>query len=142
MSSLRLLNRRCRWIGAFALVALLLSSCADVSPTASGIDITLRVQGTVRDLASDSLMPNAKVNIGVGLTVASVRTDAEGHYSLTLQLRNVTPNCSGRIWDSTYHLEMYVEAEGYPLRHSDGSDAAPRPHCTDEPQTLHFKLRK
>lgn len=52
----------------------------------------------------------------MGLDVASVRTDAEGRYSLTHRFWSVTPDCSTRIWDSTIHLEMYVEAEGYPLR--------------------------
>lgn len=133
-----------------ALLAALLNACEGVSFAAPEGEVALQVQGTVRDAASGAPIPNAKVSV-VGefyIELASVRTDAEGRYSLTHRLNHVATDEEFRdsctIWDddTTMSVGIRVDAAGYPVWAADGTDGVPALRCTDELQTMHFKLQK
>ena len=142
MLSRLLFTRRCRSIVRSALAVALLSRCGadDLTPPEPE-SITLRVQGTVRDVDSGAPISNSKVWLDRGFDRAITRTDATGSYSLTLFLGQASPDCSVRIWDSTYKLLLYAEAEGY-APWSSISAGGPYPRCTSELQTLDVYTRR
>ena len=124
-----------------ALVAALLSSCGTESITPPEPEITLRLQGTVRDEAARSPVANANVAVRAAFTMASARTDAEGRYALTVPLGSVRPDCTFQTGQARYRLILSVEAEGYAPWSSDSS-GGPYPFCTPGVQTLDVYLRK
>lgn len=132
---------------AWALLAALLTACEGLSLAAPEGEATLQVQGTVRDAASGAPVANAKVAIVVGWSdLATARTDTEGRYSLTHRLKHVARDREFRdschIWlnDTAHSVTMDVEATGYPSWAALEASAVLR--CTDELQTMHFRLRK
>ena len=122
------------------LAAALLSSCGTESITPPEPEITLRLQGTVRDEVAHSPVANANIALRAAFTLGSTRTDAEGRYALTVPLGSVRPDCTFQTGQARYRLILAVEAEGYASWSSDSS--GPYPFCTPDVQILDVYLRK
>lgn len=152
MLSLPLPTRSWKSACTCALLIALLAGCEGISLAAPEGEVTLQVQGTVRDAASGAPIANAKVavvRLAYGWTdLASVRTDAEGRYSLTHHLRHVATDEEFRdsctIWhnDTSTSVGMHVQASSYSMWAADGMNGVPMLRCTNELQTMHFQLRR
>lgn len=143
-----------RLTGALALAASLFAGCKGLGIASPEGEVTLRVQGIVRDALTDTHIPNAKVAVArweapYGYTeLASVRTDAEGRYSLTHRLSHVVTetqfadSCSVWYRDTTTDVEIQAEAAGYLTWQLNGFDAVPALRCTSELQVIELGMRR
>jgi hypothetical protein len=133
------------------VLAVMTGGCDGIGIAAPEATVTLRIEGIVRDASSRAPLADAKVavvRLGYGWTeLASVRTDAQGRYSLTYRLRHVATDREFRdgctIWynNTSTSVGIMSEAPGY-LWGSDGSDGAPRLRCINELQNIDLLMTR
>lgn len=152
MNALRSWKHAGTLFGALALTTALFTSCEGLSIASPEGEVTLRVEGFVRDAITAAPIPNARVMVMVTFAytdneLASVRTDAAGHYSLTYRLRHVVTDeefegdCYVWYRDTTVIVEIRAEAAGYRTWQL-GFDAVPELRCTGELQFIEIRMRK
>jgi len=146
------IRRSRQWLMTVGVAGLLVAGCEGVGLVGPTREASLQVQGTVRDAVSGAPIVNARVSVtvseGYGSTdLASVRTDAEGRYTLTYRLKRVATDrefgdtCT--IWQKDRSSSVWIRAvaDGYWLRADSGEDGAPALRCTDAVQTIDLNLR-
>jgi hypothetical protein len=133
------------------ILAAVTGGCDGIGIAAPETTVNLRIEGSVRDAGSGAPLADAKVavvRLGYGWTeLASVRTDAQGRYSLTYRLRRVATDREFRdgctIWykNTSTSVGIKSEAPGY-LWGSDGLDGAPQLRCTNELQIIDLLMTR
>ncbi|MBA2670755.1 MAG: carboxypeptidase regulatory-like domain-containing protein [Gemmatimonadetes bacterium] len=153
MNTFPSIKRYHRWLStAGVVIAVLLGGCDGVGFVSPEGDVTLQIQGTVRDAVSNAPIMNARVSVAVtegyvGKDLTNVRTDAEGRYALTYRLMSVATerqfrdNCT--IWHKGNTTGVWVRAvsDGSGVWADSGEDGAPALRCTDALQTIDLRLR-
>jgi hypothetical protein len=140
------------WLTALGVIGALAGGCEGLSLAGPTRESNLQVQGTVRDAVSGAPVANAKVSVAiidsyVAKDLTSVRTDAEGRFTLTYRLKNVATDkefgdtCT--IWykDWSTTVSIRAVADGYWLWAESGEDGAPALRCVDAVQIIDLKLR-
>jgi hypothetical protein len=144
--------RNRRWLMAVAVAGVVVGGCDGVSLAGPTRESNLQVQGTVRDAVTGAPIANARVSVAVTegyvpTELTSVRTDAEGRYTLTYRLRNVATDrefgdtCT--IWHKDRSTSVWIRAvaDGYWLWADSSEDGAPALRCVDAVQIIDLKLR-